>query len=206
MVFRCKRWKEFLKCCRLRGTWYWKHPVREVISSGLHQMSSQEVLVQLSGCVAGRYWELELWRELENTDLWGMVAYSTCFSPCSWKFASDKYKPELSWFHFWRVKYSPLRSQLAFMKLCGVAFLDFRHSPVHLKSSEYCLSQWMVPWLHWSMVNVAKQVNYLFMHTWLFQQSFSCVSLEHHAACKPLDWALLIKTFNGIHHQCVGMR
>lgn len=171
-------------------------------------MSSQEVLVHLSVCVAGRYWELEIWRELEKTDLWGMVAHSTCrcFSPCSWKFASDKYKPELSWFHFSYVKYYLLSSQLGFMILCSAALLNFRHSQVHLKSSQLCLFQWMVPWLHWSMVNIAKQATTSLMCTWLLQQSFSCISFEHYAACKPIEWAVLVKTLNGIHHQCVWAR
>lgn len=53
------------------------------------------------------------------------------------------------------------------MEVCGAAFLDSGHLQVDLKSSECCLFQWMVPCLHWSMGNIAKQVIASLMHTWL---------------------------------------
>lgn len=178
-----------MKCCRLRGTD--SGSIRS-IPSALYQMFSQEVLVQLSICC----WQVLRPGNWESANLCGMLTHTTCrcFSPCSWKFSSHEHKHEFHEFNFWSVKYSLLRWHPAFVKLCGAAFLDFGHSEVNLKSSECCLSQWVVPWLHCSTVNIAKQVIASDAYLALFQRSCSCASLEHHTAHKPLDWAILVKT------------
>lgn len=191
-----------MKCCRLKGTD--SGSIRS-IPSALYQMFSQEILVQLSICAAGRYWGLEIERAqtyvgclhtppvgalahalgnllLMSTDMNFMNLISEVLSILCWDDIP------------------------AFVKLCGAAFLDFGHLEVNLKSSECCLSQWVVPWLHCSTVNIAKQVIASDAYLALFQWSCSCASLEHHTAHKPLDWAILVKTLNGIHHQHVGTR